>query len=130
MQLDEIEPNVEEIEGMNSLQIELMYPEIIEPNEHQTEVMDSLQIEPMHQTEAIDSLQIEGVAEIEENTDEEPAIIERVDRQLVITSAPPEPEEKKTKRKKLMGDAENIPARVTWSKVVNPANNTRSKKNI
>ena len=78
----------------------------------------------------MDSLEIERFAEIEANADEEQAIIARVDRQLVITSELPQPEEKKNKRKKPMADAENIPARITRSKVVNPANNTRSKKKI
>ena len=67
---------------------------------------------------------------IEANAEEEHAIIERVDRQLVTTSELPQPEEKKNKRKRLMADAENIPARITRSKVVNLANNTRSKKKI
>jgi hypothetical protein len=54
------------------------------------------------------------------------------DRQLVIEPAPPQPqpEVKKNKRKKLMVDSKNIPARITRSKVVNPARNTRSKKKL
>ena len=58
--------------------------------------------------------------------------IEPNEHKLVITSAPPQPEEKKNKgkRKKPVAGAENIPARITRSKVVNPANNTRSKKKI
>ena len=49
---------------------------------------------------------------------------------MVITSELPQPKEKKNKRKKLLADAENIPARKTRSKVLNPVNNTRSKKKI
>ena len=117
--------NAEENEAIEREEIEAIQGD-------ETEPIDSLQIEPMYpeQTEAMDSLEIERFAEIEANADEEQAIIARVDRQLVITSELPQPEEKKNKRKKPMADAENIPARITRSKVVNPANNTRSKKKI
>ena len=101
--------NAEENEAIEREEIEAMQLDEIEPNVEDIEGMDSFQIEPMHREE-----------------------IEPNEHQLVITSAPPQPEEKKNKgkRKKPMADAENIPARITRSKVVNPANNTRSKKKI
>jgi hypothetical protein len=51
------------------------------------------------------------------------------DRQFIIMSAPPPPqiEENKNKRNKLLVDS-NIPARITRSK--NPGKNTRTKKKI